>query len=91
MNIITSFDTGKVFYPINSYDFGANTPLDTGNMYHWRMINYDNDNRFGSYAESSFLVSSLSSTWLGGDNYQMTLSQGIESGEVIKHSKQAGA
>ena len=82
-DIITSFDTGKVFYPINYFDFGVNTPLDTGNMYHWRMINYDNDNRFGSYAESSFLVSSLSSTWLGGDNYQMTLSQGIESGEEI--------
>ena len=80
-DVITSFDTGKVSYPLNYYDFGSNTPLDEGNLYHWRMINYDNDGRAGTYSESSFLVSSLTSTWLGGDNYKMTLSNGIESDE----------
>jgi len=82
-DIITSFDTGKTFYPVSNYDFGSNTPLNKGNMYHWRMINYDNDDRFGTYSESSFLVSSLTSNWLGGDNYQMTLSTGIESNEEM--------
>ena len=82
-DIITDFDTGQVSSPSSFYDFslGTNIPLDKGKLYHWRMVNYDNDFRFGAFSESSFLVSSLNSTWLGGDNYQMTLSLGSESNE----------
>ena len=53
-------------------------PLELGKMYFWRMANFDSDNRLSEWQYSSFLVSSLSSTWLGGDRYEMTLEFGTE-------------
>ena len=82
-DVITTIDSGKTSYPFSYYDFGMTSPLEKGNLYHWRMINYDYDSRFGTYSESSFLVSSLTSNWLGGDNYQMTLSRGLETNEEM--------
>tara|TARA_B110000459_G_scaffold204073_1_gene264001 strand:+ start:2392 stop:11643 length:9252 start_codon:yes stop_codon:yes gene_type:complete len=55
-----------------------NMALDEGKMYFWRMLNTDNTGRLSEWQYSSFLVSSLSSTWLGGDRYEMTLEFGTE-------------
>ena len=82
-DIILQIDSGKQGIPLSpsTYDFAGTNTLQTGNMYYWRMINIDNDNRFGERSYSSFMVSSLVSTWLGGDEYKMTLSYGTESNE----------
>ena len=52
--------------PIQLLRFWNDKSAEKGNLYHWRMINYDYDSRFGTYSESSFLVSSLTSNWLVG-------------------------
>ena len=54
---------------------GANT-LEVGNMYFWRMATVDSDGHYGSWVSSSFLVSQLQSTWLGGDRYEFRLRHG---------------
>ena len=54
---------------------GANT-LDIGNMYFWRMATVNADGHYGSWVSSSFLVSQLQSTWLGGDRYEFRLKHG---------------
>jgi hypothetical protein len=54
---------------------GANT-LEVGNMYFWRMATVDADGHYGSWVSSSFLISQLQSTWLGGDRYEFRLKHG---------------
>ena len=54
----------------------GNLALNAGNMYFWRMANLDTDGRYGPWSTSSFLVSSLESTWLGGDRYEFRMKHG---------------
>ena len=54
----------------------GNLALTAGNMYFWRMAYQDSDGRFGPWATSSFLVSSLESTWLGDDRYEFRMKHG---------------
>ncbi len=54
---------------------GSNS-LEAGNMYFWRMAYMDSDGRYGPWQYSKFLVSSLESTWLGGDRYEFRLKHG---------------
>lgn len=54
---------------------GSHT-LTAGNMYFWRMAYQDSDGRFGPWSASSFLVSSLESTWLGADRYEFRMKHG---------------
>ena len=54
---------------------GANT-LEIGNMYFWRMATVNSDGHYGSWVSSSFLISQLQSTWLGGDRYEFRLKHG---------------
>ena len=80
-NLIFNNDS-RVANPIQSnagqFSIPHNMPLDVGKMYFWRMANFDNDYRLSEWTYSSFLVSSLTSNWLGGDRYEMTLEYGSE-------------
>ncbi|MDG1551255.1 MAG: DNRLRE domain-containing protein, partial [Candidatus Poseidoniaceae archaeon] len=81
-NLLFNNDS-RVANPIQSssgnFAIPYDMPLDTGKMYFWRMSNFDSDNRLSNWVYSSFLVSSLSSNWLGGDRYEMSLELGTES------------
>ena len=50
--------------------------LDSGTGYHWRMASITSNDRVGGWATSSFVVSDLTSEWLGGDRYELRLSHG---------------
>lgn len=69
-NLIFNNDS-RVANPIQStsgsFSIPHNMALDIGKMYFWRMANFDGDNRLSDWVYSSFLVSSLTSNWLGGD------------------------
>ena len=54
---------------------GENT-LTAGNMYFWRMAYLDSDGRQGPWSSSNFLVSSLESTWLGGERSEFRMKHG---------------
>ena len=54
---------------------GANT-LDVGNMYFWRMASVDSDGHYGMWSSSSFFISELESTYLGGDRYEFRIRHG---------------
>ena len=58
------------------FNLTGNDELSTGNMYFWRMSHVDNDGLRGEWTSSNFLVSGLSSTWLGDDRYEFRLSDG---------------
>ena len=57
--------------------------LETGHMYNWRMLHVDADDRHGEWSYSSFLISSMNSTWLGGDRYEFRLKQGNASSDGL--------
>ncbi|MGB0726390.1 MAG: DNRLRE domain-containing protein, partial [Candidatus Poseidoniaceae archaeon] len=50
--------------------------LNTGTGYHWRMASISSNDRVGGWATASFVVSDLTSDWLGGDRYELRLSHG---------------
>tara|TARA_B100000683_G_scaffold59235_1_gene57285 strand:+ start:72042 stop:81215 length:9174 start_codon:yes stop_codon:yes gene_type:complete len=50
--------------------------LNTGTSYHWRMASISSNDRVGGWATASFMVSGLTSDWLGGDRYELRLSHG---------------
>ncbi|MCS5532792.1 MAG: DNRLRE domain-containing protein [Candidatus Poseidoniaceae archaeon] len=58
------------------FNLTGNDELSAGNMYFWRMSHVDNDGLRGEWSSSNFLVSGLTSTWLGGDRYEFRLSNG---------------
>ena len=57
--------------------------LEAGHMYNWRMLHVDSDNRHGEWSYSSFLISAMNSTWLGGDRYEFRLKQGNASSDDL--------
>ncbi|MEC7180378.1 MAG: DNRLRE domain-containing protein, partial [Candidatus Thermoplasmatota archaeon] len=57
--------------------------LEAGHMYNWRMLHVDSNNRHGEWSYSSFLISSINSTWLGGDRYEFRLKQGNASSDGL--------
>ena len=57
--------------------------LEAGHMYNWRMLHVDSDNRHGEWSYSSFLISDMNSTWLGGDRYEFRLKQGNASSDGL--------
>ena len=57
--------------------------LETGHMYNWRMLHVDSDGRHGEWSYSTFLISAMSSTWLGGDRYEFRLKQGNASSDGL--------
>ena len=57
--------------------------LEAGHMYNWRMLHIDSDNRHGEWSYSSFLISAMNSTWLGGDRYEFRLKQGNASSDGL--------
>ena len=75
MRVDTRFDTD--FSPSDGiFNMTGSNTLEIGNMYFWRMATVDADDHYGSWVSSSFLVSSLESTWLGGDRYEFRLKHG---------------
>ncbi|MGB0489655.1 MAG: DNRLRE domain-containing protein, partial [Candidatus Poseidoniaceae archaeon] len=60
----------------SSYTPSGAGSLNTGTGYHWRMASISSDDRVGGWATSSFVVSDLTSDWLGGDRYELRLSHG---------------
>ena len=59
-----------------SYSLVGGDSLELGNMYFWRFAHIESDGRMGPWESSSFFVSDLSSTWLGGDRYEFRLKHG---------------
>ena len=57
--------------------------LEAGHMYNWRMLHVDSNNRHGEWSYSSFLISAMNSTWLGGDRYEFRLKQGNASSDGL--------
>ena len=60
----------------SSYTPSGLNSLNTGTGYHWRMASITSNDRVGGWATSSFVVSDLTSDWLGGDRYELRLSHG---------------
>ena len=63
--------------------FDGADSLETGHMYNWRMLHVDSDGRHGEWSYSTFLISAMSSTWLGGDRYEFRLKQGNASSDGL--------
>ncbi len=61
---------------------GANS-LEAGHMYNWRMLHIDSNGRHGDWTHSTFLISNMNSTWLGGDRYEFRLKQGNASSDGL--------
>ncbi|MEC7178665.1 MAG: DNRLRE domain-containing protein, partial [Candidatus Thermoplasmatota archaeon] len=62
-----------------SLSIPSDSPLSKGKMYYWRVANYDSYGRLSEWTHSSFLVSSLSSTYLGsGDRHELEIKLGTE-------------
>jgi len=67
----SNFTSGQGIFNLTGVD-----ELNTGNMYFWRVSHIDNDGLRGGWEYSNFLVSGLTSTWLGNDRYEFRLSDG---------------
>ena len=52
--------------------------LTTGSVYHWRVKHVDNDGLSSDWNQTSFLVSSATSQWLGGDLHKLTINSNTE-------------
>ena len=52
--------------------------LTTGSVYYWRVKHVDNDGLSSDWNQTSFLVSSASSQWLGGDLHKLTINSNTE-------------
>ncbi len=60
----------------SGYTPSGSDSLDLGHAYHWRMTTVDGDDQTGAWVHRSFVVSDLTSTWLGGDRYELRFSHG---------------
>jgi hypothetical protein len=47
------------------------------------MLHIDSDGRHGDWTHSTFLISNMNSTWLGGDRYEFRLKQGNASSDDL--------
>ncbi|HII57763.1 MAG TPA: DNRLRE domain-containing protein, partial [Candidatus Poseidoniaceae archaeon] len=61
-----------------AYQLSTQEHLEIGKQYFWRVLNFDNDSLTSEWGESSFFVSNLVSTWLGGDQHKLTISPADE-------------
>ena len=50
-----------------------------GNTYAWRMQHIASDGHRGPWSSSTFFIPGITSTWLGGDSYELRLSSGNSS------------
>lgn len=78
-NVVLEYDT-RVDNRFNSTDGSLNITasdnLEVGNMYHWRMMSIESDGQLSEWNSLRFLASNISSTWLGGDFYELRLRHG---------------
>lgn len=78
-DVVMTLDTGvdTDFSPSDGIlNMTGTKTLDIGNMYFWRMAHLDADGRYGPWSTSNFLVSSLESTWLGGERHEFRMKHG---------------
>ena len=78
-NLLKDIDTStdNDFQPSDgSINITSGDGLSTGAMYWWRMTQIDSNGRWSAWNEQSFFITDLTSTWLGGDEYQFRLSDG---------------
>ena len=61
-----------------AYQLSTQEHLEIGKQYFWRVLNFDNDSLTSEWDESSFFVSNLVSTWLGGEQHKLTISPSDE-------------
>ncbi|MBT7937717.1 MAG: DNRLRE domain-containing protein, partial [Euryarchaeota archaeon] len=83
-NLLKDVDTStdNDFQPSDgSINITSGDGLSTGAMYWWRMAQIGSNGRWSSWNEQSFFITSLTSTWLGGDEYQFRLSDGNASSD----------
>ena len=83
---VVRFDTrvDNDFAPVDGQIvFDGAESLEAGHMYNWRMLHVDSNDRHGEWSYSSFLISSINSTWLGGDRYEFRLKQGNASSDGL--------
>ena len=65
------------------FSFTGGDSLEAGHMYNWRMLHIDSNGRHGDWTHSTFLISNMNSTWLGGDRYEFRLKQGNASSDDL--------
>tara|TARA_Y100000766_G_scaffold41360_3_gene31363 strand:- start:3045 stop:12164 length:9120 start_codon:yes stop_codon:yes gene_type:complete len=65
------------------FSFTGADSLEAGHMYNWRMLHIDSNGRHGDWTHSTFLISNMNSTWLGGDRYEFRLKQGNASSDDL--------
>lgn len=65
------------------FSFTGADSLEAGHMYNWRMLHIDSKGRHGDWTHSTFLISNMNSTWLGGDRYEFRLKQGNASSDDL--------
>ena len=65
------------------FSFTGADSLEAGHMYNWRMLHIDSEGRHGDWTHSTFLISNMNSTWLGGDRYEFRLKQGNASSDDL--------
>ncbi len=78
-DVVLEFDT-RIDNRFNATDGSLNISsadaLEAGNMYHWRMMSIESDGHLSEWSSLRFLASNISSTWLGGDLYELRLRHG---------------
>jgi len=78
-NLLKDIDTStdNDFLPSDgSINITSGDGLSTGAMYWWRMAQIGSNGRWSAWNEQSFFITDLTSTWLGGDQYQFRLRDG---------------
>ena len=78
-NLLKDIDTStdNDFQPSDgSINITSGDGLSTGAMYWWRMAQIDSNGRWSAWNEQSFFITDLTSTWLGGNEYQFRLRDG---------------
>jgi len=78
-DVVLEFDT-RIDNRFNATDGSLNITssdaLESGYMYHWRMMSIESDGHLSEWSNLRFLASNISSTWLGGDLYELRLRHG---------------
>jgi len=82
--IISEFDSRASSQPSNSSNWLTSLAdsLSTGQKYYWRAKNIDNNGLQSEWNETYFIISSATSTWLGGDQHKLVIYNSLESGLV---------
>ena len=62
----------------DQFEILGSNALSTGSIYYWRVKHIDNDGLSGTWNETSFFVSTITSQWLGGDLHRLVINSNTE-------------